>query len=236
MILAAKQLFKKGKRWCPQSYTSSAPVSLHIVLAPFLNIGKGRTWSVSRSALLTRLFFQPVTCSFGTLAGPHRPSLHRVDPRSPCLHWLAAEWWRGAESASWFRSPLEWSSFLTFVLCTDKEISEYQPVWRNYIASSYTCFMEKEIAIYPSTLAWKIPWTEGPGGLQSMGSRRVGHGRATSLSLFTFMHWRRKWLWHPWMRRLIEWFPQFSQRLLILETQSIYIKNVKNGENSSIVS
>ena len=44
-----------------------------------------------------------------------------------------------------------------------------------------------------STLAWKIPWTEKPGRLQSMGSRRVGHDRATSLSLFTFMHWRRKW-------------------------------------------
>ena len=44
-----------------------------------------------------------------------------------------------------------------------------------------------------STLAWKIPWTEEPGRLQSMGSLRVGHDRATSLSLFTFMHWRRKW-------------------------------------------
>ena len=44
-----------------------------------------------------------------------------------------------------------------------------------------------------STLAWKIPWMEEPGGLQSMGSLRVGHDWATSLSLFTFMHWRRKW-------------------------------------------
>ena len=44
-----------------------------------------------------------------------------------------------------------------------------------------------------STLAWRIPWAEEPGGLQSMGSRRVGHDRATSLSLFTFMHWGRKW-------------------------------------------
>ena len=42
-------------------------------------------------------------------------------------------------------------------------------------------------------LAWKIPWTEEPDGLQSMGSRRVRHDWATSLSLFTFMHWRRKW-------------------------------------------
>ena len=37
------------------------------------------------------------------------------------------------------------------------------------------------------------PWTEEPGRLQSMGSLKVGHDWATSLSLFTFMHWRRKW-------------------------------------------
>ena len=46
---------------------------------------------------------------------------------------------------------------------------------------------------HSSTLAWKMPWTEEPGGLQSMGSLGVRHDWATSLSLFTFMHWRRKW-------------------------------------------
>ena len=35
--------------------------------------------------------------------------------------------------------------------------------------------LEKEIATHSSTLAWKIPWTEEPDGLQSMGSQRVGH-------------------------------------------------------------
>ena len=49
------------------------------------------------------------------------------------------------------------------------------------------------MAPHSSTLAWEIPWTEAPGGLQSMGSLRVGHDWVTSLSLFTFMHWRRKW-------------------------------------------
>jgi len=43
------------------------------------------------------------------------------------------------------------------------------------------------------TLAWKIPWTEEPGRLQSMGLLTVRHNWVTSLSLFTFMHWRRKW-------------------------------------------
>ena len=49
------------------------------------------------------------------------------------------------------------------------------------------------MAPYSSTLAWKIPWTEEPGRLQSMWSLRVGHDSVTSLSLFTFMHRRRKW-------------------------------------------
>ena len=53
--------------------------------------------------------------------------------------------------------------------------------------------MEKAMATHSSTLAWKIPWMEEPVGLQSMGLRGVGHDWATSLSLFTFMHWRRKW-------------------------------------------
>ena len=53
------------------------------------------------------------------------------------------------------------------------------------------------MAPHSSTLAWRIPWMEEPGRLQSMGSLRVGHDRATSFSLFTFMHWRRKWQLAP---------------------------------------
>ena len=49
------------------------------------------------------------------------------------------------------------------------------------------------MAPHSSTLAWKILWTEEPGRLQSMGLLRVGYDWVTSLSLFTFMHWRRKW-------------------------------------------
>ena len=54
---------------------------------------------------------------------------------------------------------------------------------------------EKPMAPHSSTLAWKVPWMEEPGRLQSMGSLRVRHNWATSLSLFTFTHWKRKW--HP---------------------------------------
>ena len=52
---------------------------------------------------------------------------------------------------------------------------------------------EKAMAPHSSTLAWKIPWTEDPGRLQSTGSRRVRQDWPTSLSLSTFMRWKRKW-------------------------------------------
>ena len=55
------------------------------------------------------------------------------------------------------------------------------------------CIGEKAMATHSSTLAWKIPRVEEPGRLQSTGLGRVGHDWATSFSLFTFMHWRRKW-------------------------------------------
>ena len=72
---------------------------------------------------------------------------------------------------------------------------------------------EKAMAPHTSTLAWKIPWMEESGRLRSMGSLRVGHNWATSLSLFTFMHWRRKWQPTPMFlpgesqgrRRLVGW-------------------------------
>ena len=59
--------------------------------------------------------------------------------------------------------------------------------------SNLACTLGKAMAPHSSTLTWKIPWMEKPSRLQSMGSRRVGHYWATSLSLFTFMHWRRTW-------------------------------------------
>ena len=62
----------------------------------------------------------------------------------------------------------------------------------NSITKSSAMIKEKAMAPHSSTLAWRIPWMEEPGRLQSMGSRRVRHDWATSLPLFTSMHWRRK--------------------------------------------
>ena len=65
--------------------------------------------------------------------------------------------------------------------------------WLPTFAFQSRCLAEKAMAPHSSTLAWKIPWAAEPGRLQSMGLLRVGHGWATSLSLFTFIHWKRKW-------------------------------------------
>ena len=70
--------------------------------------------------------------------------------------------------------------------------------WTEYLNILYkkACIgegLEKAMATHSSILAWKIPWMEEPGRLQSMGSLRVRYDWASSLSLFTFMPWRRKW-------------------------------------------
>ena len=78
---------------------------------------------------------------------------------------------------------------------------EGNPNKRGYMYT-YGSLSGKAIATHSSTLAWKIPWMEEPGRLQPMGSLGVGHDWVTSLSLFTFMHRRRKWqstpVFLPW--------------------------------------
>ena len=98
-------------------------------------------------------------------------------------------------------------TFLRFVKATWQYIqNEDKKKRKNEIKKSKNLFLyhflyyphcvlasEKAMASHSSTLAWKIPWTEETGGLQSMGSLRVGHNWWTLLSLFTFLNWRRKW-------------------------------------------
>ena len=59
-------------------------------------------------------------------------------------------------------------------------------MWESWVQSlGREDLLEKEMAIHSGTLAWRTPWTEEPGGLQNMGSQRVGHDRATSLSFLS---------------------------------------------------
>ena len=61
---------------------------------------------------------------------------------------------------------------------TVKNLSVMQETWVQSLG--WEVLLEKEMATHSSILAWRIPWTEEPGGLQSMASQGVGHDRATN--------------------------------------------------------
>ena len=55
-------------------------------------------------------------------------------------------------------------------------VKRLSTMWETWVrALGWEDPLEKEMAIHSSNVAWKIPWTEEPGTLQSMGSQRVGH-------------------------------------------------------------
>ena len=103
------------------------------------------------------------------------------------VHGVTKSWTRLSDwtELNWNPSPQQRERVLAgdLVQCTET----------NDIINNNYIIMEKAMAPHSSTLAWKIPWMEEPGRLHSMGSWRVGHNWATSLSLFTFLHWKRKW-------------------------------------------
>ena len=68
--------------------------------------------------------------------------------------------------------------FLDSIILVKEDVSEAERLFNNsadFYKVSSTEGSEKAMALHSSTLAWKIPWTEEPGGLQSMGSLRVRH-------------------------------------------------------------
>ena len=102
----------------------------------------------------------------------------------PSMGFSRQEYWSGVPLPSLL------VSIMFFYFVGDFCIDVYKGYWS--IVFLYL-FWLKAMAPHSSTLAWKIPWMEEPGRLQFMGSLRVGHDWAPSLSLFTCMHWRRKW-------------------------------------------
>ena len=61
----------------------------------------------------------------------------------------------------------------SLVAQTVKRLSTMQETWVRFLGREDP--VQKEMAIHSSTIAWKVPWAEEPGRLQSMGSQRVGH-------------------------------------------------------------
>ena len=91
-------------------------------------------------------------------------------------------------SSMWIVLTSGWSFFLKYLFISLamlaqrlKRLPAMQETW--VLSLGRKDPLEKEMATHSSILAWRIPWTEKPGGLQSTGSQRVGHDWATSLSL-----------------------------------------------------
>ena len=79
--------------------------------------------------------------------------------------------------------------------------------------------LEKEMTTHSSILAWEIPWTEEPGGLQSMGSQRVRHNLATEQEQGAHMVWFS-------LVMLLQPEPQVSQVLMRVTNQHTYSHSI----------
>ena len=87
-----------------------------------------------------------------------------------------------------------------------------------YNAGDWVWSLGKEMATHSSTLAWKIPWTEKPGRLQSMGLQRVRHNWATSLSLYLHHVMKHKKSQSLFRMKEMCWGKQFLEKDVIKKT------------------
>ena len=132
------------------------------------------------------LQFSSVTESCPTLCNP----MNRSTPGLPIHHQLQES---TQTHVHWVGDVIQPSHPLSSPSPPAFSLSQHQGLLRWVSSSHQVAKGLVGMAPHSSTLAWKIPWMEEPGRLQSMGLQRVRHDWAASLSLFTFMHWRRKW-------------------------------------------
>ena len=159
------------------------------------------------------LVFREISILFFTVAAPiYIPVKCMRVPFSPhltsicyvCSFWWYLFWQVWGDTSWWFYVSLMISNaepllMCQLAICISKRIYSLLEMLSNiltffhYILLYLCIYAEKAMAPHSSTLAWKIPWMDDSGGPQCMGLLRVGHDWATSLWLFTFVHWRRKW-------------------------------------------
>ena len=125
-----------------------------------------------------------------------KATFSRAEAVSTRAHRLSNWAWTGFQSSQFPQFLLSWlpcawtTCSWVFAFSIQAETSlvgqmvkRLSTMWETRVQSlGWEDPLEKEMAIHSSTIAWKIPWTEEPGRLQSMGSQRVGHDWATSCS------------------------------------------------------
>ena len=123
-------------------------------------------------------------------SSPPGSSVHGI-VQARILEWVAisssrgSSWLRDQTHVSWFVYHWHVDS-LSLCYLESPILHDKHPYKKTVFAAVFKMDnQEKEMATHSSILAWRIPWMEEPGGLQSMGSQRVGYDWATSLSLST---------------------------------------------------
>ena len=148
---------------------------------PFVDINEGHPNGNKQRLFLYSEFavakgLAPITCIWQRCKGRQRSGkcYHGLKGRHPvCPHWRLSAW-----GGCWWAKKF----------CLLRKHILRRQGWE--LGDPFGVYCRN---LGGGTLAWRIPWMEEPGRVQSIGLLRVGHDWATSLSLFTFLHWRRKW-------------------------------------------
>ena len=109
------------------------------------------------------------------------------------LKWALASTWQDPHLAAFLLSGTKGQRISLSVGCTS-DLVQWPQVCATQGLLGYHFWLKKEMAIHSSTIVWKIPWTEEPGKLQSMGSQRVRRNWATSHTHTHIFGWH---CWRP---------------------------------------
>ena len=139
-------------------------------------------------------------------------SITRNDQKVPIL--LKNERCKRTARASLVYCILIWTVFQSRMTSLVAQMAKRLPtMWETRVQSlGQKDPLEKEMATHSSSLAWKIPWTEKPGRLQSMGSQRVGHDwvkyiETINLEIYSNYQW-------SWVKFICAWIIEYKQNTM----------------------
>jgi len=155
---------------------------------------KPRSLTLQADSLPSEPLGKPMNTGVGSPSLPRGSSRPRNQTR---VSWIA-------DRFLIFRQYLLGLSRAFLVAQMVKNLPAMQETWVQSL--SWEDPLKKGMATHSSILAWRIPWTEEPGGLQSMGLQRVGHDWATHTLTFTGSFYSGRWFFHHFLFLTSSWY------------------------------